>query len=816
MIKKIKKAFKRLKKFKLKELRTRYLPRLRYPAYYRELELEEHTILLESQHGNSMQGNIYYLMQVLASDPRYKDYRICLTARENNVQQFREQLDRNGMQRVETILQFSKPYMRLMATAKYLINDTTFLPFFVKKPGQIYLNTWHGTPLKTLGKRVHNDCANIGNVQKNFLMADYLLYPNVYTMEHMVEDYMLSDIAKGKILLCGYPRNTAFFRADRAAEIRKLHGLERKQVYAYMPTWRGVVGKVDGSTAATVQGYLTEMDAAMREDEALYVNLHPFERNQVDFTQFKHVFSFPEQYETYEFLNIADCLITDYSSVFFDFSVTGRKCVLFTYDEEEYFADRGLYRPLSDLPFPNVKTTEDLLKALRAPKTYDDTAFLQEYCAYDCAEAAAQLCARVILGEQADTNMEEREIPANGKPNVLLYAGNLAQNGITTSLLNLLEHVDRTEKNYYVTFVTGKIGKSSTALQNLPEGVRYLATTGKMNLTFREKVVYLLFMARLFPLKPFVKRMGEAYAMENRRSYADAAFSDVIQFNGYETRKIMQFAFFDANRVIYVHNDMDKEIRTRNNQRRNVLEFAYSSYDKVAVVTEDLLEVTGTFLQKERELQVACNLIADERIRERGMLPLCFDPTTRSTVSQEQLQEILSGDGTCLISVGRFSPEKGHRRLIDAFNRVWQENPNSYLIIVGGNQLDGLYDKLCEYASSLSCSEHIVLILSLSNPFPLIKACDGFILSSFYEGFGLVLVEADILGLPVVSTDITGPRTFMQKYGGLLVEDSEAGIEQGLRKLLAREVPMLNTDYDAYNRQAVQEFYNLLERTENK
>ena len=57
------------------------------------------------------------------------------------------------------------------------------------------MNTWHGTPLKTLGKKIQNAMYGIGNTQKNFFMADYLLYPNGYTMEHMVEDYMLENLA---------------------------------------------------------------------------------------------------------------------------------------------------------------------------------------------------------------------------------------------------------------------------------------------------------------------------------------------------------------------------------------------------------------------------------------------------------------------------------------------------------------------------------------------------------------------------------------------------------------------------------------------
>ena len=77
-------------------------------------------------------------------------------------------------------------------------------------------------------------------------------------------------------------------------------------------------------------------------------------------------------------------------------------------------------------------------------------------------------------------------------------------------------------------------------------------------------------------------------------------------------------------------------------------------------------------------------------------------------------------------------------------------------------------------------------------------------------GFGLVLVEADILGLRVISTDIPGPRGFMRKHGGVMVENSENGILKGMHMLHDGQVEKLTVDYAQYNREAVQEFESVL------
>ena len=154
------------------------------------------------------------------------------------------------------------------------------------------------------------------------------------------------------------------------------------------------------------------------------------------------------------------------------------------------------------------------------------------------------------------------------------------------------------------------------------------------------------------------------------------------------------------------------------------------------------------------------------------------------------------------------SPEKGHSRLIDCFSRVWNNHKDIYLVIIGGNGKE--YDILNEKIENLKCKNNIIFIKSVSNPYSILKKCDYLVLSSFYEGFGLVLAEADILGLPVISPDICGPKEFMRKNNGTIVENSNKGICSGMESLLNNEVKTMNVDYEKYNKEAIKEFYDLL------
>ncbi len=93
---------------------------------------------------------------------------------------------------------------------------------------------------------------------------------------------------------------------------------------------------------------------------------------------------------------------------------------------------------------------------------------------------------------------------------------------------------------------------------------------------------------------------------------------------------------------------------------------------------------------------------------------------------------------------------------------------------------------------------------------PVLKQCSLFILPSLYEGLGLVILEADTLGIPTLATDIPGPRGFMKKYGGILIENSKVGILNGMKMFADSKVTAMNVDYEKYNNEAVKKFYEII------
>lgn len=776
-------------------------------------KLDKKTILLESKNGEEIGSNIFYMLAELSQNSKYKDFCIYAAVNKEKVQQAKLLLENKKIHGVKVVERYGLKYFGILATAGYLVTDTTFPRRFLKREGQIYMNTWHGTSFKKLGKDIPEGAYVIGNVQRNFLMADYLVSPSRYALQRLIESHNLENLYQGKYIVAGYPRNQVFFREKERISLCKALGLEKKRIYCYMPTWRGVVREQDADIKAElqiqkIQTCLEELDKSLKEEELLYLRLHPFVGQRISCDRFRHIQLFPEGFDIYEILNLADCLITDYSSVFFDFAnKKSGKIILFLYDRQHFQEERDWYFSPDILPFPVTETVSELVKELRLPKDYPDDEFREKYCPCDGENAAMELCRLLLTGTLSDRT-RPCNVRGNSRKNLLFYVGGLRRNGLTTSFLNLIEYLDHDAYNVYASFQEEYLKNTPERVGILPEFIQIFPMSSGWNLTFLEAAASYLFYKKDRD-SAFVRRyLQRFYEREYRKNFGFADFEWCIHFTGYERKITGMFQAAPGKRAIFVHSDMLREIQLRKNQHLLTLKNAYQQYDLVLPVSRDIYESTLRIGGKKENLHVVNNCHAYQKILKRAEQEFCFDETTKCTVSCEELCRQLESSKKKFITIGRFSPEKGHEMLLEAFALYHQEQPESILIIIGGG--GELFERTRKKAESLGIKDSVILLLSVDNPMPVLKKCDLFILSSFYEGLGLVLLEADTLGLPVISTDIPGPRGFMKKYGGLLVPPTPEGLLGGFRSFDKGEVKVLHVDYEAYNKTAINEFMELI------
>lgn len=791
-----------------------YRARFYYTHYREKLPMNEKAILFESFNGDDFTGNPFYLLLEACSNERYSGYTKYVAVKKSDLENDKkvETLLRNYdlLDQVVLVRRNSREYCKLLASAKYLVNNVTFPTFFIKREGQVYLNTWHGTPLKGLGRNIKDNPNTIGNVQRNFLMSDYLLYPNKYSFEHIRHDYMLDQFYTGQYVLSGYPCNSTFFDQSRVDSIKEQLEISDKKVVVYMPTWRGKEkGKKVDKHIFYILHLLYEMESKLDDDVVVFVKLHHLAMSSIELDEFEKIKAFPTEFETYDFLNVADCLITDYSSVMFDYLNTDKKVFLYTYDKEEYMAGRSIYTDIDTLPFQAFDTPKPLCEALNAQLgsasygTYRDM-----FCHYDSAYAAKDLLALLLFGEVSERmELIDGKKFRNNKPNVLIFAGELAKNGLTTALKGLINYVDTSKMNYVLTFYTKKTNRNKQVINEFRDEISYIPIQGAKNLTFIGAVCQLLYFKMNIDTAFVNRQIEKNAAREVERSYPTIHFDYAIHYTGYERHIIHIINALDAKKAIYTHNDLLKERKTRNNIHVPSLKKAYRQYDRIVIIRESMREEIKKNIPgvDDTKIVVAHNLNNLELIKRRAKKKVTFDDDTYCNIELDELNSVLQNKNVLkFIDIARFSPEKGLDQLIFAFNRFRKENPDAYLIIVGGHGKD--FDAICALAESEE-TKNVIIIRSISNPYPILAKCDCFVLSSHYEGLPMTIMEALILDKKVISTNIPGPSEFLSQGYGYLVEDSVDGILKGMQEFEKTGLKTLTKfDAQAFNKNALAEF----------
>jgi len=375
-----------------------------YCYFLKYFRINNKVILIESYHGKTIgDSGLVFAKEIQRLYPgRYTVY-----FASNDLKKHQKFVDANKLD-VKLIEIDTMKYARLLATAGYIISNASLPIYHIRREGQVYLQTWHGTPLKTLGKQMRMGIESMYNVQHNFLQASHITFPNEFTKNAIMTDYNLEKLYTGKAVMSGYPRNKVFMEKGRDEEIRKQLKLEDKTVYAYMPTWRGTSNRTidNGKYISEIKDIFSKLDKTLRDDQIFYVNFHPILKGTVSFKKYKHIKPFPDKIDNYTFLNCVDALITDYSSVFFDFSLTKKPIMLFMYDYDQYMADRGMYMDVRDLPFRQIYDADEFCEAVRddvcLSDDYSNTEYYDTYFKYDSADNAEKLLDLIINGNEED------------------------------------------------------------------------------------------------------------------------------------------------------------------------------------------------------------------------------------------------------------------------------------------------------------------------------------------------------------------------------------------------------------------------------
>lgn len=192
-------------------------------------------------------------------------------------------------------------------------------------------------------------------------------------------------------------------------------------------------------------------------------------------------------------------------------------------------------------------------------------------------------CGKILTGEKDKiiSNIMAGNIPdgiclRSKTKKVLIYAGSLAQNGLTASLLNLLSSVDRQAVDIRITYREEALKKNPENIKKIPEGIMTVPLAGKTLYSLSELLCYILYYKCGIEWQFIVKRLDKLYKREWKRLYGAIKPDCAVQFTGYEYGVINLFRAADARRVIYVHNNMKEEIKLRRNQHEPTLRRAYN------------------------------------------------------------------------------------------------------------------------------------------------------------------------------------------------------------------------------------------------
>jgi CDP-glycerol glycerophosphotransferase len=370
-----------------------------YHHYFTKWPLKEKWILFESFFGKSYSDSPKYIYEHLSRNFPGKYRMIWVIDKKNTTIPYPH----------KRIRRFSLWYYYYLGRCGYIVFNCRQPEWVIKRENNVFLQTWHGTPLKKLVFDLDEIVSASPRYKQQFYKQsrawDYLIAPNEFSSETFRRCFAYDNI----MLETGYPRNDILHAPDKdkiAVGIRKRLGIAlNKKTILYAPTWRDDVYYGKGQYKFELHLDLELMRRQLGEEYIILLRTHYFIADSINLEAMKGFAYNVSRYDDIsELYLISDILITDYSSVFFDYANLKRPMLFFTYDLDKYRDIlRGFYFDIEkEVPGPLLYTTDEVIEAIRGIETvnreyrqrYDE--FYHRFCDWEDGHAAEKVVKSVF------------------------------------------------------------------------------------------------------------------------------------------------------------------------------------------------------------------------------------------------------------------------------------------------------------------------------------------------------------------------------------------------------------------------------------
>ena len=385
------------KKFKkmLKNKNTAY--KLAYFHRYLKQPVKENVILFETFMAKNYSDSPKYIYEYIAQNhPEYE----CVWAINDGAK---------IPYGAKTVKRFSFQYAYYLAVSKYLVFNVRPPLWYRKREEQVFLETWHGTPLKRLVFDQEEVTSASPKYKQQFYRQrkdwDFLVSANPFS----TKTFRSCFLYEGEMLEYGYPRNDILYWPNKdeiAQQLKEKLGIPKdKKTILYAPTWRDDQHYGSGQYKFELALDLKLMKERLQDDYVVLLRTHHYISDHIDVSGLgDFVINLSSYDDISEIYLISDICITDYSSVFFDYANLKRPILFYTYDFDKYKNQlRGFYIDMNtEVPGPLLYTSEQVVQAIEDideiteeyKERYDQ--FYDRFCCYDDGHASEHVAEAML------------------------------------------------------------------------------------------------------------------------------------------------------------------------------------------------------------------------------------------------------------------------------------------------------------------------------------------------------------------------------------------------------------------------------------